>query len=492
MESLAGTWVLKRKGSDYIPGVESIFGVPFTTQIINDQQLIHIKSGHIPNEEINLTFQDAGRLTEIVFQIGRLNFEHVSSGGVILGIVVQIDPDFRECSLLRIGPSKGQKSLEQYKLSDNGDEIRVEIDHVLPDRDTLKLVKILSRLKSGSDDNNPGFDYARYANSWVHPHNHAANTLKSIRIKFTETIDIGSNGYGWDNARISKYNGRKFNGQAAGAESFQLFVIEVSFGRKTWEVMYRYREFDAIRQFLTNELGDMVKSTVPHFPSKTIGKLKGKSLDKRKDELSAYLSYFLEVGGYNITNVVDVLSSFFEVPEHADEIVTAIPQAQSALRRQLLVASPLMEEDQEQLVPTHVVTSMLTTGVRILKHCRYSDPHYKVLRCKPNDPSIIFICDDWGQHVDPSFIAPIPNDAVALRIYNIQEIRRGTEKDPSAKGYCGTKTLRGSCEPFRFAYCFSLITAERSYDFQTANREEFNKLYPNLLNYFRSMKNDKS
>jgi hypothetical protein len=51
----------------------------------------------------------------------------------------------------------------------------------------------------------------------------------------------------------------------------------------------------------------------PMFPPKSFGKLSGKNLEKRKLELNAYLNFFLESGGFNMSNIVDALSSFLQV-----------------------------------------------------------------------------------------------------------------------------------------------------------------------------------
>lgn len=83
---------------------------------------------------------------------------------------------------------------------------------------------------------------------------------------------------------------------------------------KAWSVCYRYKEFDTLRKFLEQEIAGIDNfRAVPIFPPKSFGTLKGKGLEKRKEDLIIYLNYFLNSGGYNRTNVVDVLSSFLEV-----------------------------------------------------------------------------------------------------------------------------------------------------------------------------------
>jgi hypothetical protein len=88
----------------------------------------------------------------------------------------------------------------------------------------------------------------------------------------------------------------------------------VTLEKSTWLVYYRYREFDALRQFVESELKllDQFQS-VPPFPHKTIGRIGEKGLQARKDALEQYVSFLCSVGAYNVSNISDVLSSFLEV-----------------------------------------------------------------------------------------------------------------------------------------------------------------------------------
>ena len=61
-----------------------------------------------PCEEIHLVHTVGGSKFQAYYQLGRLAFESVSST-VVLGAVVNISEDFRELSVLRMGPDKGQR-----------------------------------------------------------------------------------------------------------------------------------------------------------------------------------------------------------------------------------------------------------------------------------------------------------------------------------------------------------------------------------------------
>lgn len=45
----------------------------------------------------------------VYLHLGKLNFESVTSKSVLVSIVVHVDRDFKELSILRIGPNKHQR-----------------------------------------------------------------------------------------------------------------------------------------------------------------------------------------------------------------------------------------------------------------------------------------------------------------------------------------------------------------------------------------------
>src|SRR5690606_4887633 len=52
---------------------------------------------------------------------------------------------------------------------------------------------------------------------------------------------------------------------------------------------------------------------LPPFPSKTIGKIKGKALDHRRDQLEAYIVALLQQACFNSVTLVDAMCAFLEV-----------------------------------------------------------------------------------------------------------------------------------------------------------------------------------
>jgi hypothetical protein len=115
MTSLCGKWRLKKRGSDYVPGVEDIVGVPFISQMIDDANFgLVISQLTKPMEEISMEHEHNGKKKSVYYQMGKTSFEEVTASVVVLAAVVHITDDFTELSILRMGPEKGQR---RYLLS---------------------------------------------------------------------------------------------------------------------------------------------------------------------------------------------------------------------------------------------------------------------------------------------------------------------------------------------------------------------------------------
>ena len=77
-----------------------------------------------------------------------------------------------------------------------------------------------------------------------------------------------------------------------------------------WEVVRRYKEFDALRSFI--ELQSPGADLAP-FPGKSIWRVRGSSLDKRTRGLEQYIDSVLQSHCLNDPNILVALSSFLEV-----------------------------------------------------------------------------------------------------------------------------------------------------------------------------------
>jgi hypothetical protein len=109
MTSLCGKWRLKKRGSDYVPGVEDIIGVPFISQMIDESFGLVISQLTKPMEEISMDHEHNGKRKSVYYQMGKTSFEEVTASVVVLAAVVHIANDFTELSILRMGPEKGQR-----------------------------------------------------------------------------------------------------------------------------------------------------------------------------------------------------------------------------------------------------------------------------------------------------------------------------------------------------------------------------------------------
>jgi hypothetical protein len=63
-----------------------------------------------PVEEIHMVHELNGKKSQAYYQLGRIAFESVATT-VVLAAVVNISEDFKEMSILRMGPEKGQRRL---------------------------------------------------------------------------------------------------------------------------------------------------------------------------------------------------------------------------------------------------------------------------------------------------------------------------------------------------------------------------------------------
>lgn len=144
----------------------------------------------------------------------------------------------------------GKISLEQFKLADNGNEIRVEIDHVLPESQALKLVKILQRIPESFVSETISFQNVSPVNNWAFPKSHAPSTLRSVQLRIVDCIEVvtagavarrsslvSSDSFGPSSplrgsagsaASAPATHMRRYNGELSSGETVQLFVAEVT------------------------------------------------------------------------------------------------------------------------------------------------------------------------------------------------------------------------------------------------------------------------
>jgi hypothetical protein len=186
---LAGTWTLRKTGSDHVPGIESVNACPLSAKLrgefkgerFNIQQL---SSG--PVDEVQLMLRGKSGYSNNYYQLGKLNFEKKN----VFATIVGIDKEFKELSILRIGPAKAQRSLEQYTLDANKREIRLEID-MESDFGRIRMVKYLVRSAESADVKVPPlikFRSALASNYWKNASSHSIETIQEVTIQIQGTV----------------------------------------------------------------------------------------------------------------------------------------------------------------------------------------------------------------------------------------------------------------------------------------------------------------
>jgi hypothetical protein len=83
---------------------------------------------------------------------------------------------------------------------------------------------------------------------------------------------------------------------------------------KVWEIVKRYKEFEALRNFfMIQNLTTKISSINETFPTKSFWRVTGNGLERRRVILERYLGALLEASVEGPINTVDALASFLEV-----------------------------------------------------------------------------------------------------------------------------------------------------------------------------------
>lgn len=142
--SLSGDWVLRKKGSDYLPELEDHDGIPPVANLVNSNSVFRIiqiadifdevyikRLVYAPYYLLELLYDcevyaathtlhflwqihfvhdaESSSPTTVYHHLGKLNFETIAGKSVVVSIIVHVDRDFKEFSVLRIGPAKHQR-----------------------------------------------------------------------------------------------------------------------------------------------------------------------------------------------------------------------------------------------------------------------------------------------------------------------------------------------------------------------------------------------
>lgn len=508
---LAGAWVLRTRGSDHVPGIEGVTAAPISAKIrgLHKSERFIITqraAGLIEEIQLMLRGQNVKGYMSNSYQIGKLNYEKKN----LCAVITCVDKEFRELCIQRMGPAKGQRSLERYTLDNNKREIKVEIDIDSSDSGRVKMVKYLVRSADSADVKVPPlikFRTTNATNNWQNEESHCieligetsvdiqGSVVRCINTRNGHSVNIEDDSQTTSPATKAPETRRYFDGKFIQDEKVTYFVVRVMLGGSYWDIVRRYKEFDALRNFVETQAGSSF--SFEPFPGKTLFKSKGKSFENRKFCLNKYIESILRSECVSMSNIRDSVCSFLEIPEHLSKITEsrigtggqAISRAISggsggsgpsnASETSVLTASTLRNGIQETAYtyPQDALFSRLSQGIVVIKHGRQGRPHARVLRCNDAVTRIY-----WS---DPKIIhqGSLPPEDKSLRLREVLDVRRGTDPDPNARGKVGTSILRKNCTKETLPLTFSLILSSRSFDIQCMNETEFNFLYGNFSAY---------
>lgn len=288
--------------------------------------------------------------------------------------------------------------------------------------------------------------------------------------------------------------------------------MQVTCRHRTWFILHRYKEFDALKVFLEGRKKHLPSKywkdlgEEPPFPSKKVFSLSAhsKATEQRALMLQEYLSYHISKGGHDIPGLVDTLCSFLEIPEHLYESPAApvLPPAPPAsqpvnanngARRGIFVESRQAPTQSGAVAaaigpqpelhfagPREELLRVLAKGLVVIKHGREGRPHRRLIQCN-QDVTRIF----WQEEpLNKTGVPGLPDLSKSILLSEVKGIRRATDvESTTTKGQqlLGTAIFRKSrLAAAELALSFSLLLPDRSFDLQCLRKEDFDILYVNL------------
>lgn len=332
-------------------------------------------------EEISLKVQHArGTVPDVDerhYQLGTANFESISSGAVILGIVQNCSGNFEEFCVFRIGPKSGQSSREIYKLDKATGHLVLKVTILTPIGITVPIVRIFRRVdplnsyNAGSvkEENavnrlhsDSAFSRASIGSfnnispsiaatvGWKIYEFWPSNILTASKISMVKAVKITTPSVNsnakqqeqilWSNQGIEATSrdelektlvsiARRHGNRVSDGEEIIEFVMLVTIGtsdlrKRSWYTSHRFKEFDALRQFIVNQdpCNKAFLDQSSKFPSKVIIGIahRQSALLARVQGLEQFMTYFLSNARYMRQNSVDAVCSFLQIPEHLAEV----------------------------------------------------------------------------------------------------------------------------------------------------------------------------
>jgi hypothetical protein len=266
------------------------------------------------SSEILLRYQSASSSSSSFcsrsLKLTHLNYLHTSSssGSLIFAMVLNIDQNLNNLSMLLVGPKSGYRIFEQYKLISNGTELLSHLTITNRQKGTLTIKKIYTRQDNHRHSHShPSYHLATPISTrecesvghWKSTKSHSTNTLRSATVNILQPDSILTPGDG----------------------SVLYYPICVTLPPdRQWIVHYRYSQIRQLKKYLREELDQLISlgrllpsATLPHFPPREMGTLSNRALEERRIALEIFLDGVIRSGGYDCQDIVDVLAAFFEV-----------------------------------------------------------------------------------------------------------------------------------------------------------------------------------
>ena len=226
----------------------------------------------------------------------------------IFAMILNLDQNLNNLSMLLMGPRSGFRIFEQYKLISNGMELLSHLTITNRQKGTITITKIYTRQNNPQQQHlHPSYRLeapistreCESVGHWKSTKSHSSNTLRSATVNILQPDSIPSSGDG----------------------SVLYYPICVTLPPdRQWVVYYRYSQIRQLKKYLREEIDQLIalgrlpsSATLPHFPPREMGTLSNRALEERRIALEFFLDGVIRSGGYDCQDIVDVLSAFFEV-----------------------------------------------------------------------------------------------------------------------------------------------------------------------------------
>lgn len=145
----------------------------------------------------------------------------------------------------------------------------------------------------------------------------------------------------------------------------------------------------------------------------------------------------------------------------------------------LLETIPEQNADVDGSVAVDLLTK-LGPGMRVLKHGRSGRPKMRLLKSNGNITRL-----HWSDNLESQDLSA---ESKSVNLYDVSEVRYGTDPDPTNPSLCGTATLRKHCSPEDLETSFSLILPDRTFDIQCMNKYDCDVLVSGLREHCAELK----